>query len=65
MYFKVLWKFHSVLISSDIDECKDISLCDSGTSTCRNTDGSYVCDCNVGYQRDYYYSFRCKGKYIK
>ena len=35
------------MITADVDEC-EFSLCPSG-SHCLNTDGSFVCSCDVGY----------------
>ncbi|CAK8690811.1 unnamed protein product [Clavelina lepadiformis] len=49
----------SVLIRTlDIDECShpDLSNCDVNT-TCRNTDGSFTCQCNEGYTGD---GFTCQ-----
>uniref|UniRef100_H2ZJC9 Fibrillin 2b n=1 Tax=Ciona savignyi TaxID=51511 RepID=H2ZJC9_CIOSA len=38
-------------LCSDIDECEIMpGLCDGGT--CRNTDGSFVCECPKGYRAD-------------
>ena len=33
----------------DVDECSGNNQCDTNTSTCVNTVGSYKCDCNPGY----------------
>lgn len=32
----------------DIDECNELSPCDE-TATCSNTDGSFLCTCNMGF----------------
>ena len=44
----------------DVNECQTESPCDSN-ATCNNTDGSYVCACNIGYSGD---GFICTGKLI-
>ena len=33
----------------DVDECK-MQLCNQSTSTCKNSHGSYKCDCKPGYK---------------
>jgi len=39
-------------IATDIDECEpDLDSCHTD-ATCVNTDGSYTCQCNVGFQGD-------------
>ena len=43
--------------SSDVDECST-GVCDSASSTCLNTLGSYKCLCNSGFEPD---QDRCKG----
>lgn len=35
----------------DVNECENNSICGAG-STCKNTEGSYRCDCNFGQRRD-------------
>ena len=46
---------------ADIDECAR-SLVDCGNNgTCKNTVGSYYCDCDVGYYYDIELSDICKG----
>ena len=36
--------------SSDIDECREQpGICQNGA--CRNLGGTYICDCNSGYER--------------
>ena len=42
---------------ADIDECEGVSGCDQN-SRCMNTDGTYSCTCNEGYQGD---GFNCTG----
>ena len=36
---------------SDINECSDTSTCEEN-QVCFNTAGSYLCECNYGYERD-------------
>ena len=49
-------------IISDFDECQNNRhSCDTTSTTCRNTDGSYHCECKTGYQQDYHYPNKCKG----
>ena len=39
------------LLFSDIDECSVNPLsCDSVNGMCMNSDGSYICSCNSGYE---------------
>ena len=33
----------------DVDECK-LQPCNQNTSTCKNSHGSYKCDCKPGYK---------------
>ena len=48
-----------VLFSTDIDECaSNVSKCGQ---LCINSPGSYLCDCNYGYQLDIDRT-SCKGK---
>ena len=48
-----------VLFSTDIDECaSNVSKC---SQLCINSPGSYLCDCNHGYQLDNDHT-SCKGK---
>lgn len=46
----------------DIDECKIVTSnnCSSSTSTCRNKDGGFVCECKSGYTAKNLYE--CEGK---
>lgn len=37
-------------VFSDVDECVDPVVC--GTALCENTNGSYNCLCDIGYQYD-------------
>lgn len=43
---------------SDIDECASVGACDLTVSSCVNTIGSYVCDCNDGFVKE---NEICKG----
>ena len=52
-----LMKIHS--LSLDIDECKDYP-CDVNAN-CTNSDGSYACDCNDGYEGN---GTRCTGNAV-
>ena len=36
---------------SDIDECEPATLCSEVLEVCRNTVGSYLCECIHGYSR--------------
>ena len=48
------------IITADLNECLDqTDLCDQH---CTNTPGSYVCDCNPGYELDPN-RFTCIGEY--
>ena len=51
------WKFSYFLIFVDVDECST-TPCDSN-GECKNTDGSFVCICNIGYVGN---GFTCAGK---
>lgn len=45
----------------DIDECEnDEFSCDTKTSECQNTNGSYVCNCIQGYIKN---GTECIGEY--
>ena len=45
----------------DIDECRDqADLCPNGS--CRNLAGTYICDCDSGYQRSVD-GKECEGQY--
>ena len=46
-----------ILSSSDINECKIDSPCHAN-ATCNNTEGSYTCQCIVGFTGD---GFTCDG----
>ena len=41
-----LWMILNLYL--DIDEC-ELEPCDLRSSTCRNLNGSYACDCKPGY----------------
>ena len=43
----------------DIDECSTTKPCQQ---KCKNTPGSFLCSCNVGYQVDPTNSNKCTGK---
>ena len=34
-----------------MDECKNEELCQGGNEDCKNTAGSYSCECSSGYKR--------------
>ena len=38
------------MLNADVDECEN-DVCDSN-ALCTNTEGSYICSCNVGYTGD-------------
>ena len=44
----------------DIDECQTAAQVCGANSDCRNTNGSYVCDCHSWYRR---FSDKCTCKY--
>ena len=50
---------------SDNDSCINVDECDRNThncaseATCTDTEGSFDCDCNDGYEGD---GFQCTGK---
>ena len=49
LYFRCLNTTFAVF--ADADECqRPIAVCDSTTSSCNNSAGSYHCDCRTGYQ---------------
>ena len=43
---------------ADVDECIGNQAGCAGQATCTNTDGSFLCECNVGFQGD---GFTCTG----
>ena len=38
-----------IFLIIDIDECKNATYPCHRNATCNNTDGSYICDCHIGY----------------
>ena len=42
--------FDNVPVCRDVDECNLISTCDSASSQCTNTNGSYYCKCKSGFE---------------
>ena len=50
-----------IIIIVDIDECQDLTLCFfKPNEECVNTEGSYICQCMVGYMN----ASGCMGKLI-
>ena len=47
------------IFSSDVDECVDGTHQCSSDAVCVNTEGSYNCTCNPGYEGD---GYNCTGK---
>ena len=44
--------FFVILSFSDVDECMDqTNVCDR-SAICKNTNGSYTCECQIGYSMD-------------
>ena len=44
--------FFLILSYSDVDECMDqTNVCDR-SAVCKNTNGSYTCECQIGYGMD-------------
>ena len=41
----------TIVCLSDINECNDSSTCEEN-QVCFNTAGSYLCECDLGYERD-------------
>lgn len=45
-----IWQIFSLTFHSDINECREkLDICQNGA--CRNLAGTYICDCDSGYQR--------------
>ena len=45
---------------ADVDECiSNREQCHRRSTSCRNEQGGYACDCKPGFDR--YTEFRCKG----
>ena len=51
---------YTILFHLDSNECLQNSPCHPN-ATCHNTEGSYVCICDAGYDGD---GFTCNGKKI-
>ena len=47
-----------LIIPLDLHECNLTTHDCHDNATCNNTDGSYICECNVGYTGD---GFNCTG----
>lgn len=46
----IIWQIFSLTFPLDIDECREkLDICQNGA--CRNLAGTYICDCDSGYQR--------------
>jgi len=45
---------------ADVDECSTKRPC-SSNSVCKNLEGSYKCECNIGYQRNATNKDICEG----
>ena len=59
LYICVCWFFFKNSIASDINECNTGQHECDVNARCLNTDGSYTCLCNGGYDGD---GFSCTGK---
>ena len=46
--------------STDKNECNGTDYCTNGR--CVNTNGSFICVCNPGFQLDVFNRFHCEGK---
>lgn len=42
-----------MFVIADIDECRQLNPCETVTSTCINTRGSYRCKCKTGFKYAY------------
>ena len=60
-HFK-LYSFLFVFIIADIDECSDGSHTCDGNANCTNTDGSFKCQCEIGFSGD---GTTCRGNSIQ
>lgn len=46
----IIWQIFSLTFPLDINECREkLDICQNGA--CRNLAGTYICDCDSGYQR--------------
>lgn len=49
----VLSGYHYKLFFSDVNECNiSADNCDPENGACANTEGSFICTCNIGYTGD-------------
>ncbi|CAL1545513.1 unnamed protein product [Lymnaea stagnalis] len=49
---------------TDVDECSFINILCGNNSHCHNTDGSYMCECNLGYFAEDKENGNCKACYM-
>ena len=47
--FKSSRQYYFCFVSSETNECSKVHTCNTSISSCRNTHGSYECDCFHGY----------------
>ena len=50
------------LTITDVDECELNSTCTSSNAVCVNTDGSFLCRCNEGFEWN---GFTCMGTFTR
>ena len=49
----------TILMITDVDECKMEHVCNTTTEICENTFGAYTCKCRYGYEN----KTQCEGMY--
>lgn len=62
IFFQYLFLIFTTVFLVDVDECAfNMDRCNRSSARCVNTEGSYVCQCMVGYTED---GLHCSGELV-